>query len=66
MNFTPDGRQLVFLEIDEQNLDLVVLSLEGSPEPLLATEFSQRNGEISPDGLWLAYESNSIWLPAED
>ena len=57
--FTPDGRQLVFLEIDEQNLDLVVLSLEGSPEPLLATEFSERNGEISPDGLWLAYESNA-------
>ena len=55
--FTPDGRQLVFLEM--QNLDLVVLSLEGSPEPLLATEFSERNGEISPDGLWLAYESNA-------
>ena len=57
--FTSDGRQLVFLEIDEPNLDLVVLSLEGSPEPLLATEFSERNGEISPDGLWLAYESNA-------
>ncbi len=57
--FTPDGRQLVFLEMDEQDYDLVVLSLEGSPEPLLATEFSERNGEISPDGLWLAYESNA-------
>ena len=49
----------MFLETDEQNLDLVVLSLEGSPEPLLATEFSERNGEISPDGLWLAYESEA-------
>ena len=57
--FTPDGRQLVFLEMDGRNYDLVVLSLEGSPEPLLATEFSERNGEISPDGLWLAYESNA-------
>ena len=35
-----------------------MLSLEGSPEPLLATEFNERNGEISPDGRWLAYQSN--------
>ena len=56
--FTPDGRQLVFLELDENN-DLGVLSLEGSPEPLLATEFSERNGAISPDGQWLAYQSDA-------
>ena len=42
--FTPDGRQLVFLERDEERIDLGVLSLEGSPEPLLATEFNERNG----------------------
>ena len=58
--FTPDGRQLVFLEIDEeQRRNLGVLSLEGSPEPLLSTEFDERNGEISPDGRWLAYQSNA-------
>ena len=57
--FTPDGTQLVFLEIDEQGLNLGVLSLDGSPEPLLATEFAERNGEISPDGRWLAYESDA-------
>jgi serine/threonine-protein kinase len=26
--------------------------------PLLATPFSERNGAVSPDGRWLAYESN--------
>ena len=57
--FTPDGRHLVFREQDEQGFNLGVLSLEGSPEPLLATEFSEVNGEISPDGRWLAYQSNA-------
>ena len=58
--FTPDGRRLVFLELDEEDRrDLGVLSLEGSPEPLLATEFNERNGEISPDGRWLAYQSDA-------
>ena len=57
--FTPDGRQLVFLEIDERGTDLVVLSLDGSSEPLIASEFRERNAEISPDGRWLAYESSA-------
>ena len=58
--FTPDGRQLVFLEADGQNTNLGVLSLdEGSSEPLVATEFNERNGELSPGGGWLAYDSNA-------
>ena len=36
-----------------------MLSLEGSTEPLLATEFNERNAEISPDGRWLAYQSDA-------
>ena len=27
--------------------------------PLLQTKFDERNGIVSPDGRWLAYESNS-------
>jgi len=57
--FTPDGSQLVFLEIDADRRNLGVLSLEGSPEPLLATEFNEANAELSPDGRWLAYQSNA-------
>ena len=57
--FTPDGKQLVFVDFGEQGANLGVLSLEGSPEPLLATEFNERNAEISPDGGWLAYQSNT-------
>jgi len=43
----------------EQSFDLGVLSLEGSTEPLLATEFNELNAEISPNGRWLAYESDT-------
>ncbi len=31
---------------------------EGAAEPLLASEFGERNGEVSPDGQWLAYQSD--------
>ena len=55
--FTPDGKQLVFLETGAGGQNLGVLSLEGSSEPLLATEFNEWNAEISPDGGWLAYDS---------
>ena len=49
----------MFQEQNVQNRNLGVLSLEGSPEPLLATEFNERDGEISPDGRWLAYQSDA-------
>ena len=32
---------------------------ERASEPLLATEFSERNGELSPDRRWMAYQSNA-------
>ena len=56
--FTPDGSQLLFLELGEGGR-LGLLSLEGSSTPLLATEFSETNASLSPDGRWLAYESNA-------
>jgi len=40
--------------------DLKVLTLEGErrAEPLVQTAFNELNAEISPDGRWLAYDSN--------
>ena len=43
-----------------ENTDLYLLTL-GPPAglaPLLQTSFSERSAEISPDGRWLAYQSN--------
>jgi serine/threonine-protein kinase len=69
-SLSPDGKQLVFREITPGvRDDLRVLLLEGerSSKALVATEFVELNGEVSPDGRWLAYESNEsgqyeIWV----
>ena len=58
--FSPDGTRLVFRE-GLRDPDLVVLSMEGDrpAEPLLTTEFDERNAALSPDGRWVAYQSNA-------
>ena len=61
----PDGTSLVFGQetaTGGQEQDLFLLPLEPAgevPRPILATEFVERNADISPDGRWLAYESNA-------
>ena len=58
--FTPDGNHLLYHAWQPSGGDLVVLSLDGgASEPLLATEFDERNVELSPNGKWLAYESDA-------
>src|SRR6185503_844177 len=42
-------------------LDLWVLPLEGDqkkPFPFLQTEFNESGGQLSPDGHWIAYQSD--------
>ncbi len=60
-SFSPDGTRLVFVENSpgELGFDLRVLTLGGGhqTEPLVVSEFHEENGEISPDGRWLAYQS---------
>ena len=62
LSISPDGKQLVYRTgIGLQNNDLMLLPLDGSggAKPLLADpKFNERNGEISPDGRWIAYESD--------
>ncbi len=45
--------------------DLWVLPLSGDRKasPLIQTEFSELHGKLSPDGRWLAYESNETGVP---
>jgi len=59
--FSPDGTTLVFWESHPQTgFDLGMLSMnaEGISKPLLVTEFTEGNPQVSPDGLWLAYHSD--------
>jgi hypothetical protein len=52
----------VFFELmPTMGFDLLRVALDGTRRvtPLLQTKFDERNGIVSPDGRWLAYESNS-------
>ena len=58
---SPDGTRLVIEEqMPAAGFDFMLLPLDGTParEPLLQTPFDERNAAISPDGRWMAYESN--------
>ena len=54
-----DGFHVVFTA-GVSLVDVMMLTLEKEPrvEPLVQTPSAERNGEISPDGRWLAYESS--------
>jgi serine/threonine-protein kinase len=58
---TPDGTRIIARAIFPDTLeDIVMVRLEGERgvEPLIRTQFLERNPELSPDGRWLAYQSN--------
>jgi len=59
---TPDGTAAVYNEATPgMGRDLLQVALDGMHRvtPLVQTKFDERNGIVSPDGRWLAYESNS-------
>jgi serine/threonine-protein kinase len=58
---TPDGtRVIVSVTVAGRRRDLVTVPLDGDGgvETLLSTEFSELNAAISPDGVWMAFQSN--------
>ena len=60
-DWSRDGKFLIFDSIDPKDgVNVMALPLTGTPEPFVAvaTGFDERNGQLSPDGRWIAYESN--------
>jgi Tol biopolymer transport system component len=67
-SFSPDGKRLVFIEVDPETLgDIWTLPLDlsdpdhpkpGKPESFLATPADERVATFSPDGRWIAYRSD--------
>ncbi len=61
VQFTPDGRTMVFRENHPQTHRDIWIAPVDSPQgarPLLRTPFEERAIALSPDGHWLAYVSN--------
>jgi serine/threonine-protein kinase len=58
---TPDGKQVIFRAASGgEKSDLFVADIEGarSVRPLLSTEHDERNAALSPDGRFMAFESD--------
>jgi eukaryotic-like serine/threonine-protein kinase len=60
VSWSRDGRFIILSSGGTSSLDLLVLPLEGDrkPEPFVASEFQETQGQLSPDGKWMAYTSN--------
>jgi Tol biopolymer transport system component len=60
-SWSPDGRFLLYYESNpESSWDIWVLPLDGEdrePKPFLNTPFLEVRARFSPDGRWVAYES---------
>ena len=62
-SWSPDGQTLAFTQLfrsETDSSDILMLPREGEQEPwaFLKTEFEESGAMFSPDGRWLAYESN--------
>jgi serine/threonine protein kinase len=61
MSWSPDGKFMMYSVHDPKTeYDLLVLPLKGDrkPFPFLKTQFSEQSGQFSPDGRWIAYQSD--------
>ena len=59
-SWSADGRFLMYLSVGQANSDLWLVPMEGehTPSVFLNTPFDEASGAFSPDGAWVAYESN--------
>jgi Tol biopolymer transport system component len=60
-DWSKDGRYLLYEEVSPKTrFDLWALPLDGDrkPVPVLQSPFDEFRGQFSPDGKWIAYDSN--------
>ena len=57
-SWSPDGRSLLYQSRHPETRADIWMLKNGTPEPFLATEFSEHSARISPNGEWVAYVSN--------
>jgi eukaryotic-like serine/threonine-protein kinase len=60
-DWSPDGQIILYAQgISAGKRDIWALPLDGQrkPYPVVATPFNETNAQFSPDGKWIAYQSN--------
>jgi serine/threonine protein kinase/Tol biopolymer transport system component len=57
---SPNGSVLLYTRATGPSTDLwyVPVGADRTPHPFLQTAFNERDGQFSPDGRWVAYQSN--------
>jgi WD40 repeat protein len=60
LDWSPDGKWIVYTAAEKGNADLMLLPLEGDrkPVPYLSTQYNETQGQFSPNGRWMAYSSD--------
>ena len=61
MDWSADGRFLLYDSLDpKRGFDIWALPLEGDRKPfaVVQTDFNERLAQFSPDGTWIAYQSD--------
>ena len=66
-DWSSDGRFLLYMLVDPKTKnDLWALDMTGNqrtPRAVVNTPYEERNGQFSPDGHWLAYQTNESGWP---
>jgi len=58
-SISPDGKTVVYTGLSANSRSRIMVWTQGSdPRPLHDVPFAEANGILSPDGKWIAYESN--------
>jgi Tol biopolymer transport system component len=60
-DWSPDGRFILFVKLVDGGVELWAVPMDGerTPFPVAETKkFQQTNGQFSPDGKWIAYQSD--------
>lgn len=60
LDWSQDGRYIVYRATTPEGFDLWALPLSGSrtPVPVATTPYDEREAQVSPDSRWVAYQSN--------